>query len=135
MVEASKLEKPTKPGVFMLFLPEGELHEIGLLFANYLIRAKGYKTIYLGQSVPISDVEKVFHTINPEYLFTIITSSPNNSKLEKLIGILDKRFKDAKVLLAGNQILSQSVLLPKSIHVVNHFSELDKVLEKTEAAS
>ena len=41
----------------MLFLPEGEHHELGLLFANYLIRSAGHRTLYLGQSMPMSDLE------------------------------------------------------------------------------
>ena len=38
---------------FLLFLPEGEWHEIGLLFALYLIKEAGHEVIYLGQSVPL----------------------------------------------------------------------------------
>jgi methanogenic corrinoid protein MtbC1 len=38
--------------VFILFLPEGELHEIGLFFLNYYLKLKGKKTIYLGRSIP-----------------------------------------------------------------------------------
>lgn len=41
---------------FVLLLPEGEYHEIGLLFAQYLIREAGHHVIYLGQSVPYSDL-------------------------------------------------------------------------------
>lgn len=39
--------------VWLLFLPENEFHEIGLLFANYLIRSRGKKVIYLGSNVPL----------------------------------------------------------------------------------
>ncbi len=41
---------------FLLFLPEGEWHEIGLLFSMYLLKERGHDVIYLGQSVPYSDV-------------------------------------------------------------------------------
>jgi len=41
---------------FMLFMPEGEWHELGLLFSLFLIKEAGHEVIYLGQSVPYSDV-------------------------------------------------------------------------------
>ncbi|AEV97629.1 regulatory protein MerR [Niastella koreensis GR20-10] len=44
---------------FLLLLPPGEWHEIGLLFANYIIRSKDIETIYLGQNVPYEQVAAV----------------------------------------------------------------------------
>ena len=41
---------------FLLLLPEGEWHELGLLFAQYLLKEANHEVIYLGQSVPYSDV-------------------------------------------------------------------------------
>ena len=44
----------------ILFLAEGELHELGLLFFHYLARSRGFKTIYLGQSVPHEDLKTIY---------------------------------------------------------------------------
>ncbi len=41
---------------FLLFLPEGELHELGLLFFHYILKKHGHQVIYLGQSVPFADL-------------------------------------------------------------------------------
>ena len=41
---------------FLLLLPEEEWHEISLLFAQYLVKEANHEVIYLGQSVPYSDV-------------------------------------------------------------------------------
>jgi len=52
--------------VFVLYLPENEIHELGLMYLNYEILLNGYKTIYLGESVPIDslkDMKKYFDTI------------------------------------------------------------------------
>ena len=38
---------------FVVFLPDNEIHELSILFLNYLILSKGYQTIFLGQSIPI----------------------------------------------------------------------------------
>ncbi|MBK7945465.1 MAG: hypothetical protein IPJ85_09225 [Flavobacteriales bacterium] len=43
----------------MLYLPEDEIHELGLLYIHYLLRAQGQRTVYLGQSVPRGDLMQV----------------------------------------------------------------------------
>lgn len=52
--------------MFVLYLPTSEIHELGLLYLNYEIQLSGYKTIYLGENVPITslrDVKKYFNRI------------------------------------------------------------------------
>ena len=44
-----QLEYKIEGPLFFLFLPEGELHELGLLLANYLLRARGVRTVFFGQ--------------------------------------------------------------------------------------
>ena len=50
------LEPTKKDKIFALFLPENEIHEIGLLYLNYELQLKGYHTIYLGQTIPIDSL-------------------------------------------------------------------------------
>src|SRR6478736_3074595 len=54
----------------ILFLPEGELHEMGLLFSHYLTRKKGFRTFYLGQSVPHEDLKKIQQLLRSRLLIT-----------------------------------------------------------------
>ena len=37
----------------ILFLPEGEHHELGLLFVSFLLKCRGVQMIYLGADVPL----------------------------------------------------------------------------------
>lgn len=43
----------------LLFLPEGEHHELGLLFFNYLFKLHGFHVYYLGASVPSFHVKEL----------------------------------------------------------------------------
>jgi len=67
--ETEKLQiKPhsKKDRIFVLYLPQHEIHELGLMFVNYEILSKGYKTIYLGSNVPIfclKDLKRYFDNI------------------------------------------------------------------------
>ncbi|WP_395047780.1 B12-binding domain-containing protein, partial [Flavobacterium sp.] len=58
---------PTKTNkIFVLYLPSNEIHELGLMYLNYELILNGYKTIYLGESVPVEslkDVQKYFDKI------------------------------------------------------------------------
>jgi len=46
-------------GKLLFFLPEGEMHEIGILFFAYLAKNRGHQVIYLGQSVPTADIAEM----------------------------------------------------------------------------
>ncbi len=66
-IEKLQILEPTRTDkVFVLYLPENEIHELGLMYLNYEILLNGYKTIYLGESVPVDslmDMKKYFDNI------------------------------------------------------------------------
>ncbi len=65
----------------LLFLPEGEYHETGLLFASYLMKSHGISILYLGASVPLKDLEFVANLKKPNCLFTHLSAEePDISK-------------------------------------------------------
>ncbi len=87
----------------VVFLPEGELHELGLLFYHFLIRKAGYRTYYLGQNVPHEDLVSVYKVHQPEYMLTTITSKPQIS-IEKYLEQLTNDFGNTKILASGYQV-------------------------------
>lgn len=115
---------------FLLYLPEGELHELSLLFAYYLIRSHGYKVIYLGQSLPMEDLEEVYRLQKPEYLFTVMTSYPPFHEVQKYVDKLGNTFPEAGVLLTGYQILGQGIDLGENMEMIPHFYYLIDLLKQ-----
>ena len=76
MVAADQLEKPKKfKSTIVLFLPVNEMHEIGLLFYNYILRKRGHRVIYLGQHVPFEDLINVNKIRKPDAFMTFFVSS------------------------------------------------------------
>ena len=71
---------------WMLFLPENELHELGLLVSNYILRSKGYNVCYLGMDVPQSSLMESVKAVNPNFLL-MFNVNPNQS--DKLQNCLD----------------------------------------------
>ncbi|MDX9697854.1 MAG: MerR family transcriptional regulator, partial [Bacteroidales bacterium] len=77
---------------FVLFLPEGEYHELGLLFYYYLVKKSGKLIYYLGSSVPYTDVVETAKMVKADYLFTSITSSITGLKTSEYLNKLSKEF-------------------------------------------
>jgi DNA-binding transcriptional MerR regulator len=85
----------------LLFLPEGEYHELGLLFIQYLMKNRGIRTIYLGASVPLDDVEFLVKVKKPEFLYTHLTTVSSKFSFDKFILQASKKFSNTTVVISG----------------------------------
>ena len=75
--------------VYILFLPENEIHELGLLYLNYELVLRGYRTIYLGQSLPLNNLN-IFFDIHDKISFvTSMTVRPYDDDIVDYFDTLD----------------------------------------------
>ncbi|WP_075348852.1 MerR family transcriptional regulator [Algoriphagus marinus] len=118
---------------FLLFLPEGELHEISILFATFLIKNKGHKVIYLGQNTPNEDLSQVYDIHRPEFMMTVITTSPAVEYVEEYLNGLSKRFANAEILVTGYQVIGQDLKFPANVRQLNYIKDIKDFLEELEA--
>jgi len=109
---------------YMLFLPEGELHEISLLFANYIIRARYNKVIYLGQSLPFNELVFAYNIHKPDYIFSAFTSVPSNSDVQPFVNKLMRTFPESHILLTGYQVVGQDIQTDDNATVINNIDDL-----------
>ncbi|MDN5205012.1 MerR family transcriptional regulator [Fulvivirgaceae bacterium BMA10] len=116
--------KESRAPLFLVFLPEGEMHEIGLLFYHYILRKNNFRTVYLGQSVPYNDLLEVTKVHDPAFLLTVFTSSVPDEKLEGLISRLSKDFKEKTIVLSGSQITRLSKGLPSNCRKISSAQDL-----------
>lgn len=114
----------------LLFLPEGEFHEMGLLFYQYLMKKRGYETIYLGQSVPYADLKKVAEAHDPDMLVTSFVSSIPCENLHEYLGLLSKDFKKKSVVASGYQVCNYKMPVPKNVTAVQDVSSFISFIEK-----
>ncbi|WP_194775208.1 MerR family transcriptional regulator [Pararhodonellum marinum] len=117
---------------FLLYLPEGELHEVSILFAAYLIKSKGHKVVYLGQSTPNDDLLSVYNLHKPDYLLTVITTSPSSEYVQDYIDALSERFSNAEIILSGYQVLGQDLNFPKNVKIMHYIRNIKEFLEQLE---
>jgi MerR family transcriptional regulator, light-induced transcriptional regulator len=112
---------------YLLYLPEGEMHEIGLLFANYILKSRKNKVIYLGQSLPFNEIEFAYEVHKPDCIFSVITSLPGMDEIQGYVNKLCRRFPDTKILLTGYQVVGQDIDTPSNCLIINNVRELLQV--------
>ena len=134
LVNTEKIQvlEPTRTDkVFVLYLPENEIHELGLMYLNYEILLNGYKTIYLGESVPVDSLKDMKHyfdnIIYVSYLTVQPTADDVNDYLKELATeVMDG---DSQVWLLGRMTeFIDRKQLPKDFSVFNSISDLVKEL-------
>lgn len=127
--EQVQLNEPTqKDQVFVLFLPENEIHEIGLLYINYELANKGYKTIYLGQTMPVESLVDLLKYYSNIRFISYFTVSPAANDLEGYFSsfqeVLDMS-PGSKLYVLGHQIQQVSdKKLPGSVKIFRSINEL-----------
>lgn len=117
---------PAPPGSesWMLFLPENEFHEIGLLFAHYMLRQSGRRSIYLGANVPLESVVASARHQRPDnaLLFFVHHLMPEDAQ-DYLSG-LAKDLPASKIYLAGNPDLTNKLKKKGKIKVLSSVPDL-----------
>ena len=132
-IEKLQMIEPTnKSKVFVLFLPENEIHEIGLLYLNYEIILHGYHTIYLGQTIPtesLSDLLKYFSNIHFVSYFTV---EPNKDAIDHYIANFQKQIdieSNNNLWILGRQVhFLRGISVPKNVKLFDGIDELIKQL-------
>jgi DNA-binding transcriptional MerR regulator/methylmalonyl-CoA mutase cobalamin-binding subunit len=103
---------------FLLFLPEWDLHELGLLVYDYLIKSRGFKIVYLGPNVPEDDVYAVSEYLRPDYFLTAFANAVEKEKIESYIKRLAARFPEKTFFIAGHQASVITCALPENVTFV-----------------
>ncbi|NLR91060.1 MULTISPECIES: MerR family transcriptional regulator [Flammeovirga] len=128
-IDAQVVDPDPQKSEFMLFLPDGELHEISLLFAAYMIRARGFKVIYLGQSLPMVELKQVYDSKKADFLLTVSTSIAQIGDMQKYIDDLGDTFPESKILLTGRQIVGNDYKMKDNMEVLPSLQYFRELLE------
>ncbi|MBE38372.1 MAG: hypothetical protein CMP50_07020 [Flavobacteriales bacterium] len=113
---------------WLLFLPPDEYHEIGLLFARFLLLQNGFDVIYLGANVPLSALKQVSQTKKIDNLLFFSISNFSKLNLIDTITSLDKYFKNTKQYLVNSSINSNKSLLKSKITLIQSFDQFIKLI-------
>lgn len=113
----------------LLFLPENELHELGLLFYYYLVKRAGLRTYYFGQMVPYKDVVSVCKTHQPKILITAITNSPGSYEVQNYLNKLCSEQPECIVFATGQVLRKTALKIPSNLRLFFTAKELIQLIK------
>lgn len=116
---------------WLLFLPENEFHEIGLLFSYYIIRQAGNKVIYLGNSLPFDTLRSAVEETNPDHLFFFLVHQDRTKDSQEYLNMLKMNFTKQQIHLSGNEKLIKQLKTGNTIHWIKTVADLENQLEQT----
>jgi MerR family transcriptional regulator, light-induced transcriptional regulator len=128
--EKVQINQPTKTNrVYVLYLPMNEIHELGLMYINHEILSKGYKTIYLGESVPFEDLKNVKKYFDNITFICYITVEPNPKEVNDYVEKVKKEIllenDDTSFWFAGRLVEQIDVnLIGDNVAVYTSIEEL-----------
>ncbi len=139
LVNIEKKQRETLPRndrTFALFLPENEIHELGLLFLNYEIVSHGYKVIYLGQSIMLENL-KYLSINHPNLSFvTYFTVQPAKEEIPRYFKNFNTLFGRQNLLLyvLGSMVeqIDESAV-PSNIRLMMSIREFVNLIDKSVA--
>ena len=124
--EIDKQEIPAdKSNPVMLYLPEHDWHEIGLLFYQYLLRSKGFHTVYLGQSLPYDSLLDCIQRIQPKAIISSWLTAIDKPFIINYFKQLKQDAPNAMLFAGGAQINLHSLDL---IGYVTEIKNADSLL-------
>ena len=129
-IERLQLSSPTNfDRIFVLYLPINEIHELGLLYLHFELLLHGYQSIYLGQSVPVAnlnDVQKVYNSI---CFVTYLTVEPSKLSVQEYVNKVKEEVLDEsenELWLLGRKVAEADFIPTNS--KVKLFKSIDVLL-------
>jgi DNA-binding transcriptional MerR regulator len=130
LVNTEKLQvlKQTKTDkVFVLSLPMNEIHELGLMYLHYEILLNGYKSIYLGESMPIENLRDLKKHFSSIVFVTYLTVQPERDMVNEYVHQMSEELVDEKTSLWFLGRLTAHInkeTLSEQITIFNSITEL-----------
>jgi len=124
------LISPNKNAQTIVFaLNEKEYHELSLLIGNYIAKRLGYRTVYVGQAVPYSNLCEIIERSKCEIFVTNFISPQDKKHIENYLKKLSTDFPNLKILTSGFDIQTKNNNLPKNVIQIHDSVMLKKRLK------
>jgi DNA-binding transcriptional MerR regulator len=124
--------KHDKAENFVLFLPEGQWHEMGLLLSRYLIKKNGHNSIYLGSSLPVESVVQMKDKVPFNYLVTTTNLYKSAQDTKRELVSLASQFSDKTIFVGVSENDTNLYDLLPNIILMSNLDELIMYLRRLE---
>jgi len=111
---------------YVLFLPDNEIHELGLLYLHYEMLLKGRYSIYLGQSVPLENLTSIQAIFSKVQFIGYFTVMPKIDNIDGYLARFNRELLEERndsLWITGTNAQAATVKNEK-IKVFNNLSEI-----------
>ena len=112
----------------LLFLPEGEIHDLGLLYVHYLLRKYGKDPIYLGPNSPLKEAAFVYESKKPQYVYIHLTSIAEEFDVNKYLQKVSHQFHDSTIYVSGSMLRNRKYHQGHNMHFLYNLKEVKDAL-------
>ena len=122
--DALSAVKTGKSSKILMYLPEGEFHELGLLYFSYIVRKKGHEVLYLGQATPYDSVIEACAAWSPDIVITGIQTELNVAKPAEYLKKLSAALGRQTIFAGGGLAKYAGILKLKNVKALNSEEDL-----------
>jgi hypothetical protein len=115
---------------FLLFLPEGEIQELGLLFFHFILKSKEFPVLYLGKGIGLQELRDAYSCYNPDYMFTILSESYIKEPVQSLMNQLSFEFPLTTVIFSGFPLVTQNPSTHQNTIILKDLKETENFIEQ-----
>lgn len=119
----------SKDDKWLLFLPEDEEHEIGLLFANYILKANSRNVLFLGAKVPLQSIKKVIAKNDINNVLFFMVRLKTEKAAQKYLEEVEQICHASKIFFAGNNKVIENLSLGKHTRRINSLEEFENTIK------
>ncbi len=130
LMNSKNIKTSSSKKAILFYLPENEMHELGILFYNYIAKKEGLNTIYLGANVPMEDLQGLANLTFIDFVCTAFINAADKDKMESYFKELSLIFKGKSILVSGEQVIQNKPKLPSSFNIVYDVSTFRKYIMK-----
>ena len=113
---------------WILFLPENEFHESGLLMANYLIRNAGHRCTYLGSNVPIDTLKQAAKQLKPSAFLFFLVAANDREEDNSIVYNMTKYFPSQNIHVAAGAVRLSHLKNKKNVVLLKSVDDLKNII-------
>lgn len=129
--ELQLLDNKRKDRRFVLYLPDNEIHELGLLYLQYEVLNNGFQCVFLGQSVPLESLKNLVDIGEPITFLSYFTVEPGQDKINNYLNTFSSEIIeniDCDLWILGYQVQFIKEEIPNKIRTFNSIDDVIKML-------